>query len=144
MSFLKTILWIAGCVCSTIWTASARLGLVVPNTFESHPLVCPGNTIWECDTPGLFVSTNNITHKSHIFYEGYIVCEEASVVVVTTGLATLNAVLTTQLLLDYYDDITLIITWGIAGGIDPALHIGDVNIAQDWVVYNLWNWQRGM
>ena len=40
-----------------------RLGLVVPNTFESHPLVCPEDTTWECDTPGAFVSTKN--HKEH-------------------------------------------------------------------------------
>ena len=130
--------------CTCFAGCFGRLGLVVPNTFESHPLVCPADTIWTCDTPGAFVSTKNTTFKSHLFYEGYISCPEAEVVIVTTGLASLNAVLTTQMLLDLYNDISLIITWGIAGGIDPDLHIGDVNIATFWAQHSLWNWQRGI
>jgi len=45
-----------------------------------------------------------------------------------------NAAMNTQLVLDRFD-ITGIVVSGIAGGVDPSLHVGDVTVAQRWGQY---------
>jgi adenosylhomocysteine nucleosidase len=51
-----------------------------------------------------------------------------------TGISMVNAAMTTQLLLDRYP-IGAIVVSGIAGGVDPALKIGDVVVAARWGQY---------
>ena len=104
-----------------ILSIDARIGLVVPNTYESHQLTCPEESIYECAIEGAFIETNVFDLGNHRFYEGYINCTNAKITITTSGLATVNAALTTQLLIDIYrnddDPIDFIITYGIAGGI---------------------------
>jgi adenosylhomocysteine nucleosidase len=56
------------------------------------------------------------------------------VVLFLSGVGMVNATMNTQLALDRFD-ITAIVVSGIAGGVDPALHVGDVVVAERWGQY---------
>jgi adenosylhomocysteine nucleosidase len=56
------------------------------------------------------------------------------VVLFLSGVSMVNAAMITQLALDRFD-ITGIVVSGIAGGVDPSLHIGDVVVAERWGQY---------
>src|SRR5262245_18666153 len=56
------------------------------------------------------------------------------VVLFLSGISMVNAAMTTQLALDRFD-VSGIVFSGIAGGVDPALHIGDVVVAGRWGQY---------
>jgi len=56
------------------------------------------------------------------------------VVLFLSGVSMVNAAMTSQLALDRFD-ITGIVVSGIAGGVDPGLHIGDVVAAGRWGQY---------
>lgn len=58
-----------------------------------------------------------------------------SVVLFKTGVSTVNATMNTQRLLDEFE-ITHILVSGVAGGLDPALSIGDVTIPARWAKYD--------
>ena len=51
-----------------------------------------------------------------------------------SGVSMVNAAMTTQLALERFD-VTGIVVSGIAGGVDPALHVGDVVVAERWGQY---------
>ena len=53
------------------------------------------------------------------------------VVVTMSGISMVNAAMHTQRLIDRYK-ISHIVFSGIAGGIDPSLHIGDIVVAERW------------
>lgn len=53
------------------------------------------------------------------------------VVMFLSGISMVNAAMTTQLLLDRFH-VTHVLFSGIAGGVNPGLHIGDVNVPQRW------------
>ncbi|KAK6129685.1 hypothetical protein DH2020_036551 [Rehmannia glutinosa] len=63
------------------------------------------------------------------------------VILVMTGLAMLNAGITTQLLLSLFN-VKGVVHYGIAGNANPSLHVGDVTIPQYWSHAALWSWQR--
>jgi len=56
------------------------------------------------------------------------------VVLFLSGISMTNAAMTTQLALDRFA-VSHIVVSGIAGGVNPALHIGDVTVAQRWGSY---------
>ena len=56
------------------------------------------------------------------------------VVVFLSGVSMTNAAMTTQLALDRFR-ITHIVVSGIAGGVNPGLHVGDVTVANRWGQY---------
>jgi adenosylhomocysteine nucleosidase len=56
------------------------------------------------------------------------------VVLFLSGVSMVNAAMTTQLALERFD-VTGIVVSGIAGGVDPSLHIGDVVVAGRWGQY---------
>ena len=56
------------------------------------------------------------------------------VVLFLSGISMVNAAMTTQLALERFD-VTGIVVSGIAGGVDPSLHVGDVVVAQRWGQY---------
>jgi adenosylhomocysteine nucleosidase len=53
------------------------------------------------------------------------------VLLVESGVSMVNAAMTTQWLIDRFR-LRRIVFSGIAGGVDPALHIGDVVVADSW------------
>ncbi|MEO7887558.1 MAG: 5'-methylthioadenosine/S-adenosylhomocysteine nucleosidase [Polaromonas sp.] len=56
------------------------------------------------------------------------------VVLFLSGISMVNASMNTQLVLDRFN-ITHIVFSGIAGGVNPALHIGDVSVPAQWSQY---------
>ncbi len=56
------------------------------------------------------------------------------VVLFLSGISMVNASMTTQLVLDRFN-VTGIVVSGIAGGVDPSLHVGDVVVAGRWGQY---------
>ena len=55
------------------------------------------------------------------------------VVIVLSGVSMINSVMATQLMLDHFRIERLVMS-GIAGGLNPALHVGDVTIPDRWVM----------
>jgi adenosylhomocysteine nucleosidase len=56
------------------------------------------------------------------------------VVLLLSGFSMVNAAMTTQSLLDRYT-ISAIVFSGIAGGVNPGLHVGDVTVPAQWGNY---------
>ncbi|KAF8725511.1 hypothetical protein HU200_020041 [Digitaria exilis] len=111
------------------------LGVVVPNAFEMEPLL---------RSPRFSPAKGNqrppyLDVAGRRFRFGTI--GEQKVIIVMTGLAMLNAGVTTQLLLTLFD-IKGIVHFGIAGNADPSRQIGDVAVPRYWAHTGLWNWQR--
>ncbi|KAH7431984.1 hypothetical protein KP509_07G002800 [Ceratopteris richardii] len=107
------------------------IGIVVPNAFEMNPLL-NGSIFAQSPLSPIDISGRR-------FYIGEI--ESKKVIVVMTGLAMLNAGITTQLLFDYFD-VSGVIHYGIAGNANNNLNIGDITIPKYWAHTGLWNWQR--
>ncbi|GLJ53334.1 hypothetical protein SUGI_1137280 [Cryptomeria japonica] len=63
----------------------------------------------------------------------------SEVIVVMTGLAMMNAAITTQLLLSFFK-IKGVVHYGIAGNGNSDYPIGDVTIPRQWAHTGLWNW----
>jgi adenosylhomocysteine nucleosidase len=57
--------------------------------------------------------------------------KRAAVVIVPSGVGMTNAVMTTQMAIDHFNLKGLVFS-GIAGGLNPALQVGDVVIAKNW------------
>lgn len=57
-----------------------------------------------------------------------------NVVLFLSGISMVNATMSTQIALDRFD-VTGIVFSGIAGGVDPALNVGDVVVANQWAQY---------
>ena len=78
--------------------------------------------------------TEAIDHKinGRSFVTGKLAGKD--VVLFLSGVSMVNAAMNTQLALDRFS-ITSVLFSGIAGGVDPALHIGDVVIADQWGQY---------
>lgn len=60
--------------------------------------------------------------------------EGKEVVLGMTGVSMVNAAMTTQMILERYTVSRIVVT-GIAGGVDPSLHIGDVTVPERWGEY---------
>lgn len=60
--------------------------------------------------------------------------EGHDVVLFLSGVSMVNAAMTTQQAIDRFS-VRLIVFSGIAGGVDPALNIGDVVVADRWAQY---------
>jgi adenosylhomocysteine nucleosidase len=56
------------------------------------------------------------------------------VVLALSGISMVNAAITAQSLFDTYN-IRLVVFSGIAGGVNPSLHIGDVTVCAQWGSY---------
>lgn len=56
------------------------------------------------------------------------------VVLFLSGVSMVNAAMSTQLAIDHFD-IKGIVFSGIAGGVDPSRHIGDVIVPEQWAEY---------
>ncbi|CAK8568850.1 unnamed protein product [Lathyrus sativus] len=106
------------------------LGLVIPNSFELNPLL---------QNSGYTPTDTIIDFAGRRFRFGFI--GDKPVVLVMTGLSVINAAITTQLLLSFFN-IDGVVHYGIAGNANPSLHIGDVAIPHYWAHLGLWSWQR--
>ncbi|XP_056166553.1 uncharacterized protein LOC115674393 isoform X4 [Syzygium oleosum] len=141
------VLYVAVIVASNAWDANGALpaatlkeiaganangpyiGIVIPNLFEMDPLLNSSS----------YNATEIIDFAGRRFRFGTV--EERKVILVMTGLSIINAAITTQLLLSFFD-VEGVIHYGIAGNANPALNIGDVAIPRYWAHTGLWYWQR--
>jgi len=57
--------------------------------------------------------------------------EGHAVLLAESGISMVNAAMTAQMLLDRFN-VERIVFSGIAGGVDPALHVGDVVVPEEW------------
>ncbi len=71
-------------------------------------------------------------HNGLVFWRGHYAGRE--IVVFRAGVSVVNAAYQLQLALDRFP-ITHVLFAGVAGGIDPALHIGDVVIPERWAYH---------
>ena len=55
------------------------------------------------------------------------------VVIVLSGVSLVNSAMVTQMMLDHFRIERLVMT-GIAGGVDPARHVGDVTVPERWAM----------
>ncbi len=55
------------------------------------------------------------------------------VVIVLSGVSMINSTLVTQMMIDHFQIERLVMS-GIAGGVNPANHVGDVTIPQRWAM----------
>jgi adenosylhomocysteine nucleosidase len=62
------------------------------------------------------------------------VLESHPVVLLLSGISMVNASMNTQLLFDHFH-VTRLVFSGIAGGVNPDLHIGDVSVPARWGQY---------
>ncbi|KAI6680030.1 hypothetical protein NL676_033911 [Syzygium grande] len=140
------VLYVAVIVASNAWDANGALpavtlkeiaganangpyiGIVIPNLFEMDPLLNSSS----------YNATEIIDFAGRRFRFGTV--EERKVILVMTGLSIINAAITTQLLLSFFD-VEGVIHYGIAGNANPALNIGDVAIPRYWAHTGLWYWQ---
>jgi len=69
------------------------------------------------------------------------VLEGKPVLLMQSGVSMVNAAMNTQLVIDRFS-VKRIVFSGIAGGVDPALSIGDVIVTEDWGQYLEVNFAR--
>ncbi|XP_030543091.1 5'-methylthioadenosine/S-adenosylhomocysteine nucleosidase-like [Rhodamnia argentea] len=104
-------------------------GIVIPNLYEMGPLLSSSS----------YNATGIIDFAGRRFRFGTV--EDRKVILVMTGRSVINAAITTQLLLSFFD-VEGVVHYGIAGNANPALGIGDVAIPEYWAHTGLWHWQR--
>ena len=94
----------------------AEADILLANTSSTHQYLINGNTF----TTGV-LSGNRV-------------------VIVLTGVSIENAAMLTQIMIDHFNVDHLLLS-GIAGGVDPANHIGDVIIPDKWAfpLETYWN-----
>lgn len=73
--------------------------------------------------------TITVTAAGRIFTLGRLGGKD--VVIAQSGVSMVNAAMTTQAAVDHFN-LTAIVFSGIAGGVNPALHIGDVVVPAEW------------
>ena len=76
--------------------------------------------------------TNERVINGRRYYLGRLA--EHDVVLLLSGVSMVNATMTTQSLLDHFA-VSGIVFSGIAGGVNPGLHVGDVTVPADWGQY---------
>lgn len=76
--------------------------------------------------------SDTLIYNGHPYYTG--VLEGHEVVLFLSGVSMVNAAMYTQMALDRFQ-ITGIVFSGIAGGVNPDLHVGDVVIPAQWGQY---------
>ena len=86
---------------------------------------------WEALRAALEDAEEHVVH-GHRFVTGTL--EGRPVVLYLSGISMVNAAMTTQMALDRFA-LGGIVFSGIAGGVDPALDIGDVVVAERWGPY---------
>lgn len=76
-----------------------------------------------------------ITHRAGMdFYTGNL--EGKQVIVVRSGIGKVNAGICTQILADLFE-AEVILNTGIAGGLNPSVHVGDIVVSTDLVQHDM-------
>lgn len=114
------VLLLAGCVPAGTRDTVPRTAVV--SAFDSELQLLLDNL--------KFTDTEVIT--GHTFATGELAGQD--VVLLLSGVSMENAAMSTQAVIDHYN-VKRIVFSGIAGGVNPALHIGDVAVPAKWGLY---------
>lgn len=122
------------CACSALAAACATTGIRAP----AAPLDVPRIAVmsaFEAELTTLraasrITGTRVVNGRTH--YLGTLAGHD--VVLMLSGFSMVNAAMTTQAVLDRYT-ISAIVFSGIAGGVNPGLHVGDVTVPAQWGNY---------
>jgi adenosylhomocysteine nucleosidase len=122
-----------------LFLAVAALFVLAPPALAAGPLDTVPRTLvmtayapeWNALAPDI---QNPVEHKINgmTYLTGTL--EGKPVVLMMSGVSIVNAAMNTQIALDRFT-VKRIVFSGVAGGVDPALNIGDVLIADTWGQY---------
>lgn len=143
MRFLKTSL-----VLSTIMAATVMVGCTTAKTIKNQPIHVTSQYLTDA-TPRLgliaaFGQEADLLIQSMKDKKEYIIqgrkfitgtLENTPIVITLSGISMTNAAMTTQMMADHFQ-VKGIVFSGIAGSINPDLHVGDVVIAKSWIAPN--------
>jgi adenosylhomocysteine nucleosidase len=135
MRYLLTLLLIALLMAGTSHAAVAASGIErPPGVIDRTPRIA----IISAFEPELATLLRNVEHKRGYRVNGVEFTtgklRGKQVVLFLSGISMVNASMNTQLVLDRFN-VTHIVFSGIAGGVNPALNIGDVVVAERWGQY---------
>lgn len=127
LAFLLALaLWLAGCAATPPAADAARL--------DATPRVA----VISAFQPELTLLLSRVEQPRKFTVNGVELTtgtlQGKPVVLFLSGISMTNAAMTTQLALDRFA-VSHIVVSGIAGGVNPSLHIGDVTVAQRWGSY---------
>lgn len=122
--------------------ALALLGAAAPAAPAAPPTGCPGGCVPRIGIVSAFGAEADLllarlqhartwTFTGRRYTTG--VLEGHRVVVVLSGVSLVNATLTTEQLLNHFRIDRLVMS-GIAGGVNPAYHVGDVTVPDRWAL----------
>jgi adenosylhomocysteine nucleosidase len=115
---------------------SAALALAAPVHAADAPDATPRTLLLTAFPPefaaleGAVEAAQKVSINGHLFLSGTLAGHP--VLLAESGVSMVNAASTTQLALDRFR-VRRVVFSGIAGGVDPALHIGDVAVPERWV-----------
>lgn len=122
------------CVCAVLLTACATGPATGPPRLDHTPRIAVISA-FEPEVVELLPQMNNPRqHRIHgvEFTTGTLAGKD--VVLFLSGISMTNAAMNTQRVLDHFN-VSHIVYSGIAGGVNPGLHIGDVVVAAQWGQY---------
>ena len=122
------------CACSALAGSCATTGTRAPATSTDVPRIAVMSA-FDAELTTLrsatrITGTRVVNGRTH--YLGTLAGHD--VVLMLSGFSMVNAAMTTQAVLDRYT-IRAIVFSGIAGGVNPGLHVGDVTVPAQWGNY---------
>jgi adenosylhomocysteine nucleosidase len=122
---------------STAWLLCALLA--IPGLAQAQRLdATPRTVVMTAYTPEYDALAGAVTDRHAYAVNGTRflagMLEGKPVLLMQSGVSVVNAAMTTQQVIDRFV-VRRIVFSGIAGGVDPALHIGDVVVPADWGQY---------
>jgi adenosylhomocysteine nucleosidase len=112
-----------------LWTAPPTPAGTLPTAAGYTAVLCAFEPEWKA-LVGLVKHPQTRSFAGMRLVSGML--EDQPVLLMMSDIGMVNAALNTQLLIDHYR-IKRIVFSGIAGGLDPALSIGDVIVPERWV-----------
>lgn len=113
-------------------------GLAAPGLAAETPDDIPRTAVISAFAPEIAALTRATTGQHAYVFGGATfttgMLEGHPVVLFLSGQSMVNAAMTTQRALDHFHVVRIVFS-GIAGGVDPALNVGDVVVAAQWGQY---------
>ncbi len=119
----------------TVFSILTALTLAVAPEAEAHRAAPTRIAIISAFDPEWTTLKSRLHHAKTQTIDGYDfvtgTLDGKPVVLTLSGVSMVNAAMNTQRLIDHFHPKAIVFS-GIAGGVDPALHIGDVVVPEAW------------